>query len=30
MGYISRNITTYGCAMTDIVVTKVADKDYNT
>lgn len=30
MVYISRNVTTYGCAMTDIVVKKVGDKDYNT
>lgn len=30
MIYISKNIVMYGCAMTDIVVTKVGDKDYKT
>ena len=30
MVYISKNIVMYGCAMTDIVVTKVGDKDYKT
>jgi len=30
MLFICENVLMYGCAITDIVVTKVGDKDYDT